>query len=197
MKHTSTPSVLFFYKTRRKMTSLYYTYYPSPVGRLLILSDGESITHIDFEKEQYAPNPKWLKQDELPVFQKVRLAFERYFNGEVECFSNIPLKPEGTEFQLSIWQALREIAYGELSSYGELALRINNPKAVRAVGGAVGSNPISIIIPCHRILGKDRTLTGFGGGLEAKRFLLQLEKIPYIDKGTENTKPRFFKKYHE
>ena len=197
MKHTSTPSVLFFYKTRRKMTSLYYTYYPSPVGRLLILSDGESITHIDFEKEQYAPNPKWQKQDELPVFQKVRLALERYFNGEVERFSDIPLKPEGTAFQQAIWQALREIDYGELSSYGELALRINNPKAVRAVGGAVGSNPISIIIPCHRILGKDRTLTGFGGGLEAKRFLLQLEKIPYIDKGTENTKPRFFKKYHE
>ncbi len=100
----------------------------------------------------------------------MRLAFERYFNGEVECFSNIPLKPEGTAFQQAIWQALREIDYGELSTYGELALRINNPKAVRAVGGAVGSNPISIIIPCHRILGKDRTLTGFGGGLEAKRF---------------------------
>lgn len=179
------------------MTALYYTYYPSPVGRLLILSDGESITHIDFEKEQYAPNPKWHKQDELPVFQKVRLAFERYFNGKVERFADIPLKPEGTAFQQAIWQALREIDYGELSTYGELALRINNPKAVRAVGGAVGSNPISIIIPCHRILGKDRTLTGFGGGLEAKRFLLQLEKIPYIDKGTENTKPRFFKKYHE
>ena len=179
------------------MTAFYYTYYPSPVGRLLILSDGESITHIDFEKEQYEPNPKWQKQDELPIFQKVRLAFERYFNGEVELFADIPLKPEGTAFQQAIWQALREIDYGELSTYGELALRINNPKAVRAVGGAVGSNPISIIIPCHRILGKDRTLTGFGGGLEAKRFLLQLEKIPYIDKGTENTKPRFFKKYHE
>lgn len=179
------------------MTALYYTYYPSPVGRLLILSDGESITHIDFEKEQYEPNPKWHKQDELPVFRKARLAFERYFNGEVERFSDIPLKPEGTAFQQAIWQTLREIDYGKLSSYGELALRINNPKAVRAVGGAVGSNPISIIIPCHRILGKDRTLTGFGGGLEAKRFLLQLEKIPYIDKGTENTKPRFFKKYHE
>jgi len=166
------------------MTALYYTYYPSPVGRLLILSDGESITHIDFEKEQYEPNPKWHKQDELPVFQKVRLALERYFNGEVERFADIPLKPEGTAFQQAIWQALCEIDYGELSTYGELALRINNPKAVRAVGGAIGSNPI-------------RTLTGFGGGLEAKRFLLQLEKIPYIDKGTENTKPRFFKKYHE
>lgn len=161
------------------MTVLYYTYYPSPIRRLLILSDGESITHIDFEKEQYEPNPKWHKKDELPVFQKVYLAFERYFSGEVERFSDIPLKPEGTAFQLSIWQALREIDYGELSSYGDLALQINNPKAVRAVGGAVGSNPISIIIPCHRILGKDRTLTGFGGGLEAKRFLLQLEKFLY------------------
>ncbi|SPX41755.1 methylated-DNA-protein-cysteine methyltransferase [Haemophilus influenzae] len=113
---------------------------------------------------------------------------------KLSVFQTFLLKPEGTAFQQAIWQALREIDYGELSSYGELALRINNPKAVRAVGGAVGSNPISIIIPCHRILGKDRTLTGFGGGLEAKRFLLQLEKIPYIDKGTENTKPRFFKK---
>ena len=77
---------------------------------------------------------------------------------ELSVFSDIPLKPEGTAFQQAIWQALREIDYGELSTYGELALRINNPKAVRAVGGAVGSNPISIIIPCHRILGKDRTL---------------------------------------
>ncbi|BBF12096.1 hypothetical protein CHBNV1_06700 [Haemophilus influenzae] len=91
------------------------------------------------KKEQYAPNPKWHKQDELPVFQKVRLAFKRYFNGEVERFSEIPLKPEGTAFQQAIWQALREIAYGELSSYGELALRINNPKAVRAVGGGVAA----------------------------------------------------------
>ena len=158
------------------MTVLYYTYYPSPVGRLLILSDGESITHIDFEKEQYEPNPKWHKQDELPVFQKVRLAFERYFNGEVERFADIPLKPEGTAFQQAIWQALREIDYGELSSYGELALRINNPKAVRAVGGAVGSNPISIIIPCHRILGKDRTLTGFWRWLRGKTFFITVRK---------------------
>lgn len=179
------------------MTVHYYTYYPSPVGRLLILSDGESITHIDFEKEQYEPNPKWRKEDELPVFQKVYLAFERYFSGEVERFSDIPLKPEGTAFQLSIWQALREIDYGELSSYGDLALQINNPKAVRAVGGAVGSNPISIIIPCHRVLGKKCEITGFGGGLPAKRFLLKLENIPYIDKGVEYVKPKLLKKYHE
>ncbi|OOF56048.1 methylated-DNA--[protein]-cysteine S-methyltransferase [Rodentibacter myodis] len=179
------------------MTALYYTYYPSPVGKLLILSDGEHITHIDFEKEQYAPNPAWLEKNDLPLFQKVYRAFDRYFNGEAETFADIPLKAEGTAFQQAIWQALRKIGYGEMSSYGELAKMINNPKAVRAVGGAVGSNPISIIIPCHRILGKDKTLTGFGGGLAVKRFLLQLEKIPYIDKGSEYTKPRFFKKYTE
>ena len=177
------------------MTALYYTYYPSPVGRLLILSDGESITHIDFEKEQYEPNPKWLKQDELLIFQKVRLAFERYFNGEVERFSDIPLKPEGTAFQQAIWQALREIDYGELSTYGDLALRINNPKAVRAVGGAVGSNPISIIIPCHRVLSKSSAITGFGGGLPAKRYLLNLEGIPFVDKGVEYVKQKLLKKY--
>lgn len=179
------------------MTALYYTYYPSPVGKLLILSDGEQITHIDFEKEQFEPNSKWIEENNLPLFQKVRSAFDRYFKGEAESFSDIPLKTEGTPFQQAIWQALRKIGYGEISSYGELAKMIDNPKAVRAVGGAVGSNPISIIIPCHRILGKDKTLTGFGGGLAAKRFLLQLENIPYIDKGTEDTKPRFFKKYHE
>ena len=179
------------------MTALYYTYYPSPVGNLLILSDGEHIIHIDFEKEQYASNPAWQEKADLAVFDKVRLAFDRYFQGEKETFEGIPLKTEGTAFQQAIWQVLRKIDYGEMSSYGELAKMIGNPKAVRAVGGAVGSNPISIIIPCHRILGKDRTLTGFGGGLAAKRFLLQLEKIAYIDKGTEDTKPRFFKKYHE
>ncbi|QPB42043.1 methylated-DNA--[protein]-cysteine S-methyltransferase [Rodentibacter haemolyticus] len=179
------------------MTALYYTYYSSPVGQLLILSDGEYITHIDFEKEQYAPNPAWQEKNDLPLFQTVRLAFDRYFNGEPETFADIPLKAEGTPFQKAIWQALRQIPYGEMSSYGELANIINNPKAVRAVGGAVGSNPISIIIPCHRILGKDKTLTGFGGGLAAKRFLLKLENIPYIDKGSEYTRPRFFKKYNE
>ena len=179
------------------MTALYYAYMDSPIGRLLMLSDGENLTNLDCELEQTTPNPNWILREDLLLFEKVRCALRRYFNGEPESFSDIPLSPKGTAFQQAIWTALRQIPYGKTASYGGLAESINNPKAVRAVGGAVGSNPISIIIPCHRILGKDRTLTGFGGGLEAKRFLLQLEKIPYIDKGTENTKPRFFKKYHE
>ena len=157
------------------MTALFYRYYPSPIGKLLMLSDGKFLTHLDCELEQFAPNPKWQENNELPLFAQVCEALDRYFNGEPEGFDDIPLAPQGTAFQQ----------------------RIYNPNAVRAVGGAVGSNPISIIIPCHRILGKDGTLTGFGGGLVAKRFLLQLENIPYIDKGKETVKPRFFKKYHQ
>ena len=89
------------------------------------------------------------------AFEKVRCALTRYFNGELEGFSDIPLSPKGTAFQQAIWSALRQIPYGKTASYGGLAESINNPKAVRAVGGAVGSNPISIIIPCHRVLGKN------------------------------------------
>lgn len=179
------------------MTALYYSYFPSPIGKLLMLSDGQSLTHLDFEKEQYAPNPRWIENNTLPLFEKVRSALARYFAGSPENFADIPLAPKGTAFQERIWQALRTIGYGKTASYGELATLINHPKAVRAVGGAVGSNPISIIIPCHRILGKAGTLTGFGGGLPAKRFLLQLENIPYIDKGSEHTKPRFYQKYRQ
>lgn len=92
---------------------------------------------------------------EFTAFEKVRGALTRYFNGELESFSDIPLSPKGTAFQQAIWAALRQIPYGKMASYGGLAESINNPKAVRAVGGAVGSNPISIIIPCHRVLGKN------------------------------------------
>ena len=179
------------------MTALFYTYIDSPIGRLLMLSDGEHLTNLDCELEQTTPNPNWILREDLPLFEKVRGALRRYFNGEPESFSDIPLSPKGTAFQQAIWKALRQISYGKTASYGGLAESINNPKAVRAVGGAVGSNPISIIIPCHRVLGKKCEITGFGGGLPAKRFLLKLENIPYIDKGVEYVKPKLLKKYHE
>ena len=179
------------------MTALFYAYMDSPIGRLLMLSDGENLTNLDCELEQFAPNPKWQENNDLALFTQVCSALDRYFNGEPERFDDIPLAPQGTPFQQRIWQALRQIDYGETTSYGELAKRIDNPNAVRAVGGAVGSNPISIIIPCHRVLGKKCEITGFGGGLPAKRFLLKLENIPYIDKGVEYVKPKLLKKYHE
>lgn len=177
------------------MSPVYYCYYESPIGKLLMLAQDNKLTNLDFEQEQIEPNPKWILHESLPLFIQVKSALTRYFQGEKETFKAIPLAPQGTAFQQQIWQALTEIGYGETSSYGVLAAHINNPKAVRAVGGAVGSNPISIIIPCHRILGKDRGLTGFGGGLPAKRYLLQLEQIEYVDKGVEYVKPKLLKKY--
>lgn len=177
------------------MSEIYYCYYDSPVGKLLMLAQDNHLTNLDFEAEQIAPNPKWQLQPELPLFLQVKQALARYFNGEKEDFAQIPLAPKGTEFQQQVWQALRQIDYGKSSSYGALAQQIQRPKAVRAVGGAVGSNPISIIIPCHRILGQQRQLTGFGGGLPVKRQLLQLEQIDYVDRGVEFVKQKLLKKY--
>ena len=174
----------------------YYCYYPSAVGNLLMLAQNDKLTHLDFEVEQILPNPKWVLKDELPLFKQVKTALTNYFNDEKEAFSDIPLAPSGTDFQRRVWQALRQIRYGETATYSAIAEAIASPKAVRAVGGAVGNNPISIIIPCHRILGKDGSLTGFGGGLPTKRYLLQLEGIAYIDKGIEYVKPKQLNKYN-
>ena len=174
---------------------IYYCYYASPIGTLLMLAQQDKLTNLDFEIEQAAPNPKWILNDQLPLFTQVKSALDRYFQGEPETFADIPLAPQGTLFQQQVWQALRQIGYGKTSSYGALADSIGNPKAVRAVGGAVGSNPISILIPCHRVLGKARQLTGFGGGLPTKRYLLQLEQIEYADKGKEYVKQKLLKKY--
>lgn len=179
------------------MSTFYYCYYSSPVGRLLMLSQQDKLTNLDFESEQIPPNPAWVRDEERPVFLHVKQALTRYFSGEKEAFQHIPLAPQGTPFQLAIWQVLRDIGYGECACYADLAQRIGNVKAVRAVGGAVGRNPISILIPCHRILGKDHSLTGFGGGLPTKRYLLQLEQIPYVDKGVEFVKPKLFAKYQQ
>ena len=129
-------------KNGRKMTALFYAYMDSPIGRLLMLSDGENLTNLDCELEQTTPNPNWILREDLPLFEKVRCALRRYFNGEPESFSDIPLSPKGTAFQQAIWTALRQIPYGKTASYGGLAESINNPKAVRAVGGAVGSIPL-------------------------------------------------------
>ncbi|TDQ57947.1 methylated-DNA-[protein]-cysteine S-methyltransferase [Mesocricetibacter intestinalis] len=178
-----------------KTQPIYYSYYHSPVGRLLMLAKENKLTNLDFETEQIAPNPKWVLKDELPLFEQVKTALTAYFNGEKPDFDALPLAPEGTPFQCSVWQALRQIGYGESGNYAQLAQAIGRPKAVRAVGGAVGSNPISIIIPCHRILGKSGQLTGFGGGLPVKRRLLQLEGILYVDKGVEYVKQKLLKKY--
>lgn len=130
-------------------------------------------------------------------FYRLSKPCETIFAGKRLCFNAIPFAPKGTAFQQRVWSALQQLAYGESTTYGELAQRIGQPKAVRAVGGAVGRNPISILIPCHRVLGKQRELTGFGGGLPIKRHLLQLEQIDYVDHGVEFVKPKHLKKYQQ
>lgn len=179
------------------MSSIYYHYYSCPVGKLLLLAQNNKLIYIEFEKEQQTTSlEKFTLADSTrgeiwQVFCKTFTILDRYFQGEKLNFAELDfLAPTGTAFQQAVWQKLREIPYGETTSYSEIATQLGKPTAMRAVGGAVGRNPISILIPCHRVLGKDKTLTGFGGGLPNKRFLLQLEKIDYQDKGVEFVKPK-------
>ena len=152
-----------------------YCYLESPIGTLLIAGDAETIRQIHFPKDgkPAPPQRNWIESQRGPVAEAVR-QLKEYFAGRRVDFE-LPLAPDGTEFQRTVWSRLQEIPYGETISYGELAKRVGNPKASRAVGAANGSNPIPIVIPCHRVIGSNGKLTGFGGGLPTKERLLALE----------------------
>ena len=156
------------------MSEFFYTKMDSPVGPLLLAGDDRGLRFVSFAASRRAktPQPDW-EEDEAPFAEAVR-QLRAYFAGELKVF-DLPLVLEGTEFQLRVWRCLRTIPYGETLCYGELAERIGNPKAVRAVGLANGCNPIPIIVPCHRVIGSNGNLTGFGGGLPVKKKLLALE----------------------
>ena len=145
----------------------------SPVGPLLLMADGQSLTglHTDSDKHRPAMRPDWIEKDSAVPFAEVKEQLRAYFEGRLTEF-DVALAPQGTEFQLRVWRELRGIRYGETISYAELARRIGNSKASRAVGMANSRNPISIIVPCHRVIGADNSLTGYAGGLERKRMLL-------------------------
>ena len=155
--------------------SICYTQIASPLGPLLLAGDDSGLRHVIFisEDQPPRPDPTWRK-DTASLTETIR-QLQAYFAGELETF-NLPLATEGTPFQMKVWQALRDIPYGHTISYGELARRIGNPKASRAVGLANGSNPIPIVIPCHRVIGSNGKLTGYGGGLPIKEKLLALER---------------------
>lgn len=154
---------------------LRWTTMPSPIGTLMLMGTRERLTGLFMERHDPAPSAAVQSgiRDERP-FTKARSQLEEYFAGTRKDF-DLALGPEGTDFQLRVWNALREIPYGTTISYLELARRLGDEKAVRAVGLANGLNPISIIIPCHRVIGSDGSLTGYGGGIERKRWLLQHE----------------------
>lgn len=156
------------------MGKKFFSTMESPIGKLMLVSDGEALTGLYMESYQSA----WARQRESKrddaALKSVRKQLEAYFAGELTAF-DLPLRGEGTDFQQTVWQALCEIPYGETISYGELAHRIGQPTAARAVGMANGQNPISVIVPCHRVIGANGTLTGYGGGLPRKKWLLSHE----------------------
>jgi methylated-DNA-[protein]-cysteine S-methyltransferase len=151
-----------------------YTTLDSPVGELLLAGDGEVLRGLHFQegRRPRAIGAEWTRAEE--PFAVARDQLGEYFAGERNEF-DLPAAVSGTPFQRRVWAALREIPYGETITYGELARRIGRPAASRAVGMANGRNPISIVVPCHRVIGADGGLTGYGGGVERKRFLLELE----------------------
>lgn len=153
---------------------MYYCYYESPVGRLL-LNGRDRLEALTFplSKTLQKPEPGWISSTQQ--FSKALAQLDGYFNGRLKQF-DLDLEIQGTDFQKRVWQELVKIPYGQTISYGELAKRIGNPKASRAVGMANGKNPVSIIIPCHRVIGTDGSLTGFGGGMDVKQQLLSLEQ---------------------
>ena len=155
----------------------YYQLHDSPVGELLLMSNGEALTALHMTAGKYVPsvNADW-QHAEQPVLTQTRRELDEYFNGERRAFS-MPLAPTGTVFQKQAWIALTKIPFGEKRTYGQQAAIIGRPKAVRAIGAANGKNPIGIIVPCHRVIGADGTLTGYAGGLHNKEFLLKLEGI--------------------
>ena len=147
-------------------------FFSSPVGVLEIVEQGGMLRELHFRSSKETP------PSETPLSPVLKLCFlelEEYFQGRRQRFT-MPLYLHGTPFQIKVWQALRKIPYGETRSYQDIAVAIDNPRALRAVGGANNKNPLAIIIPCHRVIGKDGSLTGFGGGLAVKEWLLEHEK---------------------
>lgn len=151
-----------------------YAYIESPLGALLITGDEAGIAGLWLPsgKDVKQPRPEWTRDDAF--FDAARTQLAEYFAGTRTEF-DLPLNPVGTAFQARCWAALREIPFGETASYGQQAARLGQPAASRAVGLANGQNPISIIVPCHRVIGANGSLTGYGGGLDAKRWLLAHE----------------------
>ena len=141
---------------------------PTPLGPLFIREEAGTVCAVEFTQAELSP-------PDTPLLQEAVRQLDAYFHGTLTVF-HLPLRLEGTAFRVKCWKALCTIPYGETISYGEQARRIGNPKAVRAVGGANHHNPISIIVPCHRVIGADGSLTGYGGGMDKKAWLLRHEQ---------------------
>lgn len=165
---------------------MYTTHYSSPLGKLLLAGDGEGLAGLWFEGQAHFPRLDAEEKADLPLFGEVRRWLDIYFSGREPDFTP-SLRPRGTDFQRAVWGLLGEIPYGRTATYGELAARLAGTSA-RAVGGAVGRNPVSILIPCHRVVGAGGCLTGYAGGLDKKGYLLRLEGAP-VEEAARRTGP--------
>lgn len=158
----------------------FYQKITSPIGDLYVVSNASSLVAIHFakswkeEKENYVQ----IKMSNTPLLKKTQKQLSEYFSGKRTEF-DLPVAPEGTDFQKSAWKTLQKIPFGKTWSYLEQATKMGKPKAIRAVGGANGRNPIPIVIPCHRVIGKNGTLTGYAGGLSIKEQLLKIEAVSF------------------
>ncbi len=162
----------------------YTTLYSSPLGLVTLAADGHSLTGLWMDGQKYfgaSVPPDMISRDDLPVFNAVKGWLDRYFTGKRPALSDLALSPAGSDFRQAVWAILRDIPYGDVITYGEIARRLaaqtQKPVSAQAVGGAVGHNPISIIIPCHRVVGTGGSLTGYAGGIDKKIKLLELEGV--------------------
>jgi len=164
------------------MNALRYLRHDGPIGPLLLAASEKGLCALYMSRQRHVPDEpesNWVPVSradvaELSILERAREQLDQYFAGTRLNF-DLPLDLVGTDFQRNVWKGLCAIGFGETISYGELARRIGNPKAVRAVGLANGRNPVSIVVPCHRVIGADGSMTGYGGGIDRKRFLLALE----------------------
>lgn len=158
---------------------IYKTEYNSPIGKLTFASDGNNLIGLWIEGQKYFASTvktEMVERNELPIFQETKNWLDRYFRGEKPTISELLLAPNGSEFRQKVWKILCEIPYGEVTTYGDIAKKLGVSRMLaQAVGGAVGHNPISIIIPCHRVVGSNGSLTGYAGGLDLKIKLLEHE----------------------
>ena len=154
----------------------YYTYYPSPIGKLTLQANDQGLLGVWFETQSTQPKDLGLANQQHPILSQTIQQLAEYFSGDRQYFT-VPIAAVGTPFQQQVWCALATIPFGQTWSYQQLANALGNPNAVRAVGGANSKNPISIIVPCHRVIAKSGKLSGYAGGVEHKKALLKHEGI--------------------